>query len=342
MFSLVSEPSESMFCSVKGGMSTSIDLESSYTSSRPDTTSLSSRCFAFCSSSDRCFNRFQVSDECRPIVVRLLLNRPPLTKRIWKVRRSRWILPSSHWIRLSRNDATHSRTRSSGREHEMSTSIQFHFPLFTPSWHSEQFDFVARVRRSLLCEHFDDQHIGYSRRETDSWTSIEILPSLRSRSSLVSEKKRMDPVDRLCSIRLLGKPLIIDFTQQSAENCLCLDLDVRLGVVDLCECLQPENTNVPPGSNPMVFNRVRIERWTSPFISRSLSFSSFRSIVEMKVTPIRCRRSKCLTMEFNHRFRSQWRTSTSTKAKFVLLEKSRWTSRGTGLGVLEEEIQHVV
>jgi hypothetical protein len=36
------DPTESMFCSVKG-MSTSIDLESSYTSSRPDSASTSSR-----------------------------------------------------------------------------------------------------------------------------------------------------------------------------------------------------------------------------------------------------------------------------------------------------------
>jgi hypothetical protein len=39
---IANEPSESMFCSVKG-MSTSIDLESSYTSSRPDSASISSR-----------------------------------------------------------------------------------------------------------------------------------------------------------------------------------------------------------------------------------------------------------------------------------------------------------
>ena len=37
-----SDPSDSMFCSVKG-MSTSIDLESSYTSSRPDSASTSSK-----------------------------------------------------------------------------------------------------------------------------------------------------------------------------------------------------------------------------------------------------------------------------------------------------------
>jgi hypothetical protein len=58
--------------------------------------------------------------------------------------------------------------------------------------------------------------------------------------------------------RLIGKPLIIDFTQQSAENCLCLDLDIRFSSVDLCECLQAEHTNIQPkGEHPMVFNRVR-------------------------------------------------------------------------------------
>lgn len=57
--------------------------------------------------------------------------------------------------------------------------------------------------------------------------------------------------------RLLGKPLIIDFTQQSAENCLCLDLDIRVSAVDLCECLQKENTNIQQKpENPMIFNRV--------------------------------------------------------------------------------------
>jgi hypothetical protein len=58
---------------------------------------------------------------------------------------------------------------------------------------------------------------------------------------------------------LIGKPLIIDFTQQSAENCLCLDLDIRFSSVDLCECLQSENTNIQQKiDNPMVFNRVSI------------------------------------------------------------------------------------
>ena len=38
------DPSDSMFCSVKG-MSTSIDLESSYTSSRPDSSSMSSKIY---------------------------------------------------------------------------------------------------------------------------------------------------------------------------------------------------------------------------------------------------------------------------------------------------------
>ncbi len=62
---------------------------------------------------------------------------------------------------------------------------------------------------------------------------------------------------------MIGKPLIIDFTQQSAENCLCLDLDIRFSSVDLCECLQPENTNiqqkVPNETNQMVFNRVSLQ-----------------------------------------------------------------------------------
>ncbi len=40
------DPSESMFCSVKG-MSQSIDLETSYTSSRPDSASISSRISSF-------------------------------------------------------------------------------------------------------------------------------------------------------------------------------------------------------------------------------------------------------------------------------------------------------
>ena len=58
---------------------------------------------------------------------------------------------------------------------------------------------------------------------------------------------------------LIGKPLIIDFTQRSAENCLCLDLDIRLSSVDLCECLQSEHTNLQQkADNPMVFNRVSI------------------------------------------------------------------------------------
>ena len=60
--------------------------------------------------------------------------------------------------------------------------------------------------------------------------------------------------------RLIGKPLIIDFTQQSAENCLCLDLDIRFSSVDLCECLQGENTNIQQKiintNQQMVFNRV--------------------------------------------------------------------------------------
>jgi hypothetical protein len=60
---------------------------------------------------------------------------------------------------------------------------------------------------------------------------------------------------------LIGKPLIIDFTQQSAENCLCLDLDIRFSSVDLCECLQSENTNIQQKTeSPMVFNRVRIRK----------------------------------------------------------------------------------
>jgi hypothetical protein len=63
--------------------------------------------------------------------------------------------------------------------------------------------------------------------------------------------------------RLIGKPLIIDFTQQSAENCLFLELDIRFSSVDLCECLQPENTNIQKKTsnetNQMVFNRVSIE-----------------------------------------------------------------------------------
>lgn len=68
-----------------------------------------------------------------------------------------------------------------------------------------------------------------------------------------------------CSIfRLLGKPLIIDFTQQSVENCLGLDLDIRFSSADLCECLKPENTNVQPrtmnDTNQMVFNRVSIKK----------------------------------------------------------------------------------
>jgi len=59
--------------------------------------------------------------------------------------------------------------------------------------------------------------------------------------------------------RLIGKPLIIDITQQSAENCLYLDLDIRVSSVDLCECLQSENTNIQQKTeNPMIFNRVRI------------------------------------------------------------------------------------
>jgi hypothetical protein len=66
--------------------------------------------------------------------------------------------------------------------------------------------------------------------------------------------------------------LTIDFTQQSAENCLCLDLDIRFGSVDLCECLQPENTNVQPKSpnetHQMVFNRVSIKCG-----SKTLAFS---------------------------------------------------------------------
>ena len=66
----------------------------------------------------------------------------------------------------------------------------------------------------------------------------------------------------LCLFRLIGKPLIIDFSQQSAENCLCLDLDMRFGSVDLCECLQPDHSNVQRNpskeTNQMVFNRVRV------------------------------------------------------------------------------------
>ncbi|CAF3407371.1 unnamed protein product [Rotaria socialis] len=59
---------------------------------------------------------------------------------------------------------------------------------------------------------------------------------------------------------LLGKPLIIDFSQQSAENCLSLELDIRLSSADLCECLRPENTNIKPNTmndtKQMIFNRL--------------------------------------------------------------------------------------
>ncbi|CAF5199666.1 unnamed protein product, partial [Rotaria magnacalcarata] len=58
---------------------------------------------------------------------------------------------------------------------------------------------------------------------------------------------------------LFGKPLIIDLSQQSAENCLCLELDIRLSSADLCECLRPENTNIKPNTmndtKQMIFNR---------------------------------------------------------------------------------------
>ena len=70
-------------------------------------------------------------------------------------------------------------------------------------------------------------------------------------------------------LRLIGKPLIIEVSQQAAENCLCLDLDIRFGIVDICECLQPENTNVqatPSNGNQkssMIFNRVSFTKMFS-------------------------------------------------------------------------------
>jgi hypothetical protein len=55
---------------------------------------------------------------------------------------------------------------------------------------------------------------------------------LKDHLSYVSNPKILFLLKKMFVFRLIGKPLIIDFTQQSAENCLCLDLDIRFSSVD--------------------------------------------------------------------------------------------------------------
>ncbi|UJR38243.1 hypothetical protein I4U23_030916 [Adineta vaga] len=201
------DPSDSMFCSVKG-MSTSIDLESSYTSSRPDSASISS-------------HRRRSSPHHRSTA------NPSLVDKAHLKETTKRLLEQSQSI--------------------ISTKCRL------------QFNFV-----SLCLLHRDIQTSSTSLKDfSDSYfANVATINT----SGMLDEKQIYEhrlKYSQACAqdhISLIGKPLIIDFTQQSAENCLCLDLDIRFSSVDLCECLQPENTNIQQKTSnvnqQMVFNRL--------------------------------------------------------------------------------------
>ncbi|CAF1606489.1 unnamed protein product, partial [Adineta ricciae] len=200
------DPSDSMFCSVKG-MSTSIDLESSYTSSRPDSASISSH-----------------------------------------RRRSS---PHHRSSNASTVDKAHLKETTKRLLEQNQSIISTKCRL--------QFNFI-----SLCLLHRDIQTSSMSLKDFADGYFANIATI--NTSGMLDEKQIYEhrlKYSQACAkdhLSLIGKPLIIDFTQQSAENCLCLDLDIRISSVDLCECLQGENTNIQQKiintNQQMVFNRL--------------------------------------------------------------------------------------
>ncbi|CAF3441805.1 unnamed protein product [Rotaria sp. Silwood1] len=212
-----SDPTESMFCSVEG-MSTSIDLVSSYTSSRPDSASISSHNHRRSSPHHHNHRHHHHHDSSSNQPVTEKTHLKEATKRLFEQGRS-----------------------------IISTKCRL------------QFNFI-----SLCLLHRDIQTNLTSLREFSD-TYFSNISTINT-SGILDDRQINEyrlKYSQAClkdHLLLIGKPLIIDFTQQSAENCLCLDLDIRFSSVDLCECLQPENTNIQPRpmneTNQMVFNRL--------------------------------------------------------------------------------------
>ncbi|CAF3761845.1 unnamed protein product [Rotaria sordida] len=235
------DPSESMFCSVEG-MSTSIDLVSSYTSSRPDSASISSH-------PRRRSSPHHHSSSNQPVIDKAHLKES--AKRLFEQGRS-----------------------------IISTKCRL------------QFNFI-----SLCLLHRDIQTNSTSLREYSDIYFSNI--STINTSGILDDRQINEyrlKYSQAClkdHLLLIGKPLIIDFIQQSAENCLCLDLDIRFSSVDLCECLQPENTNIQPSTtnetNQMIFNRLLSfirpsETNFDSFSSFQVPYNSIQSSVQISIT----------------------------------------------------------
>ncbi|CAF0936928.1 unnamed protein product [Adineta steineri] len=234
------DPSESMFCSVKG-MSTSIDLESSYTSSHPDSASTSSH--------RRRSSPHRNSSTNQSTVDKAHLKQT--TKRL--LEQSQSIISTK--CRLQFNFISlcllHRDIETS------STSLKD----FADSYFSN----IATINTSGM---LDDRQINEHR--------------LKYSQACLQDH-----------ISLIGKPLIIDFIQQSAENCLCLELDIRFSSVDLCECLLPENTNVQQRTTnenkQMIFNRLLSFNRTNEANFDSLSsfqvpYNGIQSSIQISLT----------------------------------------------------------
>ncbi|CAF4183246.1 unnamed protein product, partial [Rotaria sp. Silwood2] len=231
------DPSESMFCSVEG-MTTSIDLVSSYTSSRPDSASISSH-------HRRRSSPHHHSSSNQPTTDKAHLK--DAAKRLFEQGRS-----------------------------IISTKCRL------------QFNFI-----SLCLLHRDIQTNSTSHREfSDGYfsnTSTINTSGILDDRQINEHRLKYSQACLKDHILLIGKPLIIDFTQQSAENCLCLDLDIRFSSVDLCECLQPENTNIQPRTmnetNQMLLSFIRSSETNFDSLSSfQVPYNGIQPAVQISIT----------------------------------------------------------
>ncbi|CAF0862579.1 unnamed protein product [Didymodactylos carnosus] len=227
---------DSMFTSAKG-MSASIDLQSSYTSSRHDNASISSQ----------------------PRFSNTSVNTPTLdTTRLKEASR-----------RLFEQTQSYTITKCRFQFNFISMCL-LHRDLQPPLNDCKT---STSTISSPLREFADAYFSNTSTINTSGILTDKQITEHREKYSNACLK------DHLC---IIGKPLILEFTQQSAQNCLCFDLDIKLGFFDVCECLRKENTTSVQQQkttsdtdiiyNPLLtFNRSDID-------SSSYSFPSVNSI----------------------------------------------------------------